>query len=146
MFSHWQDEEGNIVSYDNPYIFDMPDHDVTLIAVFEEEVLPVFDVNSLNYSMNAKIDFFGNWNWTYATVEGTMTASYTNGNPYNGNEKFIVTVTLSYGWPQEVVDIPVTVEFEDGEGDVVPDAEWTFVCYYPNYGVPSITSVTRVVP
>jgi len=45
------------------------------------------------------------------------------------------------------VDIPVTVEFVDGAGQVVPDAEWTLVCHHPSQqGVLSITSVTRVVP
>lgn len=146
VFSHWKDEEGNFVSDANPYVFLMPAHDVTLIAVFAEEVPPVFAEDSLSYNMNAEKDIrrHKNKDKTYATVAGTMTASDTNNNAYNGTEKFIVTVTL-YGWTQEEVDIPVTVEFEDGEGDVVPDDEWTLVCNYPHYGTPSITGVTRVV-
>ena len=129
----------------------MPDHDVTLIAVFEEEVLPVFDEDSLSHNMKAKKDI--RLYKTYATVAGTMTALDTNGNAYNGSEKFIVTVTLEgYCWggfgyiQSESVEIPVTVEFVDGAGQVVPDAERTLVCNYPHYGTPSITGVTRVVP
>ena len=50
--------------------------------------------------------------------------------------KFIITVTLEYGWTRRV-EIPVTVEFVDGEGEVVPDAEWTLVCCDKYYGTPS---------
>ena len=149
IFSHWEDERGNTVSGANPYVFPMPAHDVTLIAVFVEELPPVFAEDSLSHNMNAEKDI--RLYKTYATVAGTMTALDTNGNAYNGSEKFIVTVTLEgygggFGYIQcESGVIPVTLEFVDGEGEVVADAEWTLVCNYPHNGTPSITGVTRVV-
>ncbi len=35
-FNHWEDEDGNIVSQQNPYIFIMPAEDIILTAVFKE--------------------------------------------------------------------------------------------------------------
>ena len=99
-FEGWYDEQGQLVTTDNPYVFTMPEHDVTLNARFVDNLVYQYDYPSAGWCvLTGLVDR----NITSVSVPATVTYNNTTynvntiaGNAFSGCSK-LTNITVASG-------------------------------------------------